>query len=653
VTDHRRKPQDTARHPGIPSKWQEISPHLIISIFALIMAVCYTWISLSTPYQMGHDQTYLGTFLAKDQDPTLYLRDYAFHDDTIYGSYLPVIRWLFATLSQLTGSFDQALLSVVPVAVFLFALGTGLLLLEWSRSVWIALVITFLAIPYRAAPSGELWGVGGVEFMLARTMATALAPFVFILYFRFLEKPTAKGAAFTGLATGLLAFLHPPTALFLGELFAGLFILNHFWNRRAWLLLGLMLGCYLLMAVFPLTFMEQRAPSPVETLDFASLRPVIQSYLKIPANWGHFPGDPTERRVWLFLGAALILGLNYLLRPANRARAALQSWFWGNLVILYLCWRLAGKGAGFTWLYLVAAGYLIWRYRRQDLEKEDWWLLGLGFLVLAISVLPYYFLTLLWLKIDSIWLTTLVIEHYRAVRLIHPFFYLLSARAAQYLIPQAAQWLQTTPPAVLAEYSLLALTMFSRLLFGLSAAAIGFWEGWRLRPQWRRVMATGLTCLLLVSASGLVFVPDVKKGMATWVKRDLGIGKPKLDFRAEEELYLWARTQTPKDSLFFYGSPLFRYRAQRSITHALGDLINHREARYVEIFQRYHRLEKAFEDPVQLLQEARALQANYLVVEKSRHLCLPLTLLFENDKYLVYQLTPEHSEKLPWQQSNG
>ena len=39
---------------------------------------------------------------------------------------------------------------------------------------------------------------------------------------------------------------------------------------------------------------------------------------------------------------------------------------------------MAGKGAGFTWLYLVAAGYVIWRYRRQDLEKEDWWLLGMG-----------------------------------------------------------------------------------------------------------------------------------------------------------------------------------------------------------------------------------------------------------------------------------
>ena len=157
-------------------------------------------------------------------------------------------------------------------------------------------------------------------------------------------------------------------------------------------------------------------------------------------------------------------------------------------------------------------------------------------------------------------------------------------------------------------------------------------------------MSLGLICLLLMSAGGLIFFPAVKKEVGTYVVRDLELGKSHLDLHADEELYTWARTQTPKESLFYYGSPLFRYRAQRSITHAL-DLLSHREPRYVEIYKRYNRLEKAYEDPDQLLREARSLHANYLVVEKSRHLCLPLTLLFENNKYLVYQLTPELAGK--------
>jgi hypothetical protein len=270
----------------------------------------------------------------------------------------------------------------------------------------------------------------------------------------------------------------------------------------------------------------------------------------------------------------------------------------------------------------------------------------MGFVVLAISILPYYFLTLLWLKIDSLWLTSLVIEHYRAVRLIHPFFYLFSARAACYLVPQVAAWLQTSRPAVLAGYTLLAVTMFSRLLFGLSWAAIIFWEGWRTRPHWRRVLTMGVLCLLLLAAGSLVMFPSVKQHVGAFVGRDLGVDKAKVDLRADQELYNWARTQTPKDSLFFYGSPLFRYQAQRSITHALGDLINHRESRYVEIFRRYHRLEEAFRDPVVLMREAKALQADYLVVEKSKGICLNLSLPFQNEKYLVYQLPPPDSETL-------
>ncbi len=495
------------------------------------------------------------------------------------------------------------------------------------------------------APSGELWGVGGVEFILARTLATAIAPFTFILFFRFVEKPSAKEAVFTGIATGFLAFIHPPTALFLGELFTGFYILNHFRSPREWLLLALLLGCYFFTALYPLTIMEQAIPASATPVDFANLRQIISIFQKIPLNWGNFH-DPTERRVWIFLLATLFLGVNYLWRKANRPQAAIQGWFWGNLVILYLCWRIAGKGAGLTWLYLVAAAYVIWRYRQQNLKKEDWWLLGLGFVVLAISLLPYYFLTLLWFKIDSFWLTALVIENYRAVRLIHPYFYLFSAQAARYLIPQVASWLQETPQTVLVAYTLLAISMFSRLLFGLSFAAVIFCEGWRLRPQWRRVMSLGFICLFLISAGGLVFFPSVKKGVGTFVVQDLGLEKSPVDLHADEELYTWARTQTPKDSLFFYGSPLFRYRAQRSITHAL-DLMTHREARrYVEIYKRYNRLEKVYEDPVKLLQEAKALQANYVIVEKSKKIYLPLPVIFNNEKYFVYQLSPYDAEKV-------
>ncbi|MGQ9922294.1 MAG: hypothetical protein ACUVRZ_13345, partial [Desulfobacca sp.] len=440
-----------------------------------------------------------------------------------------------------------------------------------------------------------------------------------------------------GLGTGLLAFLHPPTALFLGELFAGLFFLSHWREGRAWQFLLLLLGGFAAAAFLPLTLMERQAP-PVAALDFAGLRQVVHSYLKIPTDWGSFPGDATERRIWLFLGTTLALGLNYFWRPQARERTRCQAWGWGSLVILYLCWRLAGKGAGFTWLYLVAAVYVIWRWRRGDPELKDWWLLGMGWVVLAISILPYYFLTLLWRHLDSLRLTSLVIEHYRAVRLIHPFFYLCSARAAACLLPPLAQWLGNRPWVAVGYYAVLAFAMASRLFFGVAAAGIIWWEAWRAWPSRRRLLHGGLAGVTLLALLALACWPELRQSLSLSVSLDLGLHRAAVDFRPDEELFQWARTQTPRDSLFFHGSPLFRLRAARSITHALGDLINHREARYVEIFRRYQRLEQAFGDPATLLAETQKLQADYLVVAKSRPVRLPLPVVFENDRYLVYQL---------------
>lgn len=168
-----------------------------------------------------------------------------------------------------------------------------------------------------------------------------------------------------------------------------------------------------------------------------------------------------------------------------------------------------------------------------------------------------------------------------------------------------------------------------------------------MRPQWRRSVTIGLMCLVLVGLGSFILIPAVRHGVGAYAFRDLGVHQARVDLTSDEELYTWARTQTPKDALFFFDSPLFRYRAQRSITHARGDLINHREPRYVEIFRRYERLEKAYKDPAELIQAAKDLQANYLVVEKSRGICLNLPLVFNNEKYLVYKLSPYIPEPVP------
>ncbi|MDP3183402.1 MAG: hypothetical protein Q8M54_11380 [Desulfobaccales bacterium] len=601
------------------------------------MSVLWTGYSYYFPYRMGHDQICLGTMIAKDLDPGLYPRDYAFKDNSLYRHYIPFFRQIMRSLTTLTGSFETALFSLVPVVVLVYVLGMALLLFRVSNSLWAALLITFFSIPYRPAPGGEIWGVGGLEFMLARTLATALTPYLFILFFNLLESPNLRKGAFLGALTGLLAFLHPPTALFTGEIFVVLFTLTCLAKPRHWPVLGALLLVYTLTAVYPLTLMEQpltaAAGAPV---NFGELSQVVQQILKIPTDWGISTGAVTARRVWLLLGATLLLGLNYLLRPAlQKPRAALIAWLWGGLLVLYLGWRIAGKGAGLSLLYALAALYLILRYRQKDPQPLDWWLLGLGFVTLMISLVPLYGLTLLWLKLEFLPLTTLVVEHYRAVRFLHLFLYLLSARAAVYLVAQLSEWLKTSPQAVMTEYTLLALSIWNWGLFWVILSGVTLYEALRRFSPARRLALAGSLAFGLLGLAGLLFYPSSLKMLWQGLNaRGLAIRTP-ADLKADEPLFAWALSHTPRDALFYHNSAAFRYRGQRSITHSQADLINYRDHRFVDFYRRYQEFEKSYATPQSLARKAQ--EVDFIVVEKSRPVRLRFPLAFENDKYLVYQ----------------
>ena len=613
---------------------------LIIAVFAVIMAVGWTAYSYYLPYQMGHDQICLGTMIAKDLDPQLYPRDYAFRDNSLYRNYIPFFRQLIRGLMRLTGSFENALLALVPLVVLTYALGLALLLMKISGSLWAALLLTFLSMPYRPAPGGEIWGVGGMEYILARTLATALVPYLFILFFSLLKRPNlGKGVALGGL-TGLLAFLHPPTALFTGEIFVLLLVWAGFQNPRQWLILGALMLFYGLAAFYPLTVMEQSGAGVGPPVNFREFSQVVSTILKVPTDWGGFLWGIPARRVWLLLGATLILGLNYLLRPASqRPRALLTVWLWGGLVVLYLGWRIAGKGAGLSWFYFLAALYLLLRYRRQDPQPLDWWLLGMGFVVLVISLFPSYVFTLLWLRLEFLPLTTLVVEHYRAVRLLHLFIFLLSARVAVYLVGEISEYLKTSKTAVMAEYTLVGLSTLNKGLFWIVLGGVILYEALRQVCRSRRLALAGALTVGVVGLGGLMLTQPSLKGFWPGLRQPGPALRLPGDLNVDAALYAWARSHTPKDALFFTNSAAFRYQAQRSITHSQADLINYRDRRFVDFFHHYQNLEEVYGSPQALARLASGV--DFIVVEKTRRVRLRFPVVFENHKYLVYQTGPK------------
>lgn len=110
----------------------------------------------------------------------------------------------------------------------------------------------------------------------------------------------------------------------------------------------------------------------------------------------------------------------------------------------------------------------------------------------------------------------------------------------------------------------------------------------------------------------------------------------------------WAREHTPKDALFYMNTPAFRYYAGRSLTHSLRDVMLYTSLSMVDDYRRYQRLEGAYTAPGSLAREAQALKVDYIVIEKSRPVRLEFSVVFENDKYLVYQpTTPAPSHPAP------
>jgi hypothetical protein len=183
-----------------------------------------------------------------------------------------------------------------------------------------------------------------------------------------------------------------------------------------------------------------------------------------------------------------------------------------------------------------------------------------------------------------------------------------------------------------------ALSLWNWGLFWVALGGVVAYEALRRFVPSRRMALAALLLFPLAGLGGLLAAPSsLHRQWQTLIERGRYLKLP-ADHGADDELYAWARQDTPKDALFYYGSALFRYQGQRSITHSLADLINHRDSRYVGFYRRYRTLEAAFADPELLAREARDLNADYIVLEKKRPVRLYFPLSFENQKYLVYQI---------------
>jgi len=421
-----------------------------------------------------------------------------------------------------------------------------------------------------------------------------------------------------------------------------------------------------------------------------------------PAFFGYpLNARAQEIMVWVYLGSMLLWGCIYLLYHRGRLPSLSPKVVYGLLFILQAPAAYLLTGFEATALVVITISYWAYRILRSEPDKLDRWLLYLIVLIFCYSFVASYVLEHIWKHFELWLLTPLMAEQPRAARFIYLPLFLYAARFMQtavklgwkgcFLAVAAAcltagafpqdlfcsvgvgllvliwpekkvlrdrPWLE----AIL-EAATLGVTLKVVLaLVGVGGSgwlalyvAVGYGVlalGMRYPAHRRRVLVSTFFLILACVALGVTGVyrfPVLSplRSLALTPSRLWAQVSPdhlkRLPARRRDALELcdWARTYTDVDSLFYHGTPEFRFRAQRSITHAWKDLgaAYYQGGRMVEFYDRYNELESSLYEVSSLLAQAEKYEVDYIVTAFSQSQPI-LPVAFSNSTYTVYRYDP-------------
>ena len=687
----------------------------------LVAGTVVLWLCARTWIEAGRgtlllthtDQVSIGTAVARQLNPALFTRDYAYHDLSLWTFYTPFPLWLARVLWSALGSYELALAVLVPVLLGAYVLGMYRLVLLVSGDRWVSLAVAMISAAPRYSIGSELWGIEGAQTVAPRALFWAASPWLFWFVFR---RP-ARGwriGLLIGLTLGLMANLHPVSALPMAEILTLLALVSaSHWRSAVAEITGLVAGAVIGGLPTVLTFVTglrgvPGAPAWISFEAFAQLTRerlltiFPHKQLRYPLTDVLIGPSAQEIAVWAYVLFLVVIAV-VAGRAVKVGRDTSMLWrvfMLGQLPIVYL---LTGYSSGGLALVSVAAFYPF----RWRLDDVDTLLVRLLAVTTSLVWLGSYALVRLWELTQSLSLTTLMAEHSRGARLVYVPLYLILARVSTRLLADdrhgvrgwgmvVAVWASVfaTPQMPLGAIAVLTLAELARrdsfrrrswwplvcdgivagaivwavahLFFSLRGAtallvialvliAVSRWLGSALRPGWGPLRYTAIALVLTAAvAGGLMWRTDVAGTPVgrMLIPRTYETLPP--GGRDLLELSAWAREKTPGDALFFFGHPgpnlmraidaEFRFRAQRSITHAWKDIgiAYYVRGRLVAFHDRYHALARARRDPVTLLSCARALGTDYVVLSSDAALGMPIA--YRNETYTVYRMSGQAAE---------
>jgi hypothetical protein len=405
-----------------------------------VLTTAHTYIGLSHGELGNSDQINIGIMELKLSDSTLFSRDYVFQDASLFAFYTPVFVSLTAFLKQLVGSFVSGLIVLMPVVMIVYLLGMFLLVYWFTRSGLIAFFISVVSSFPKWTIGATFWGVTGLETIMPRTLFLMFAPWLFLLFFLWLEDKRGVWRLLLLLfAVGLLANVHPVSGLVVVQLMLSLLLFARGFSRQSIALICLS-GVAALFGALPILVNMAGSfrsisdePVVIAFADFyavmhlrlGTLFPINPTFLNF---FGH-ELQPAQQIVivWVYLGCMVLwAALFWLWRHDRLAFASARPLFLMLLLVQLPMAFLLTMFQAHALILLVAVYALVLPPGRPD--KWDWRLLALMALVIVYSFVAGYFLDLIWKQFELWSLTTWLGEQMRIARFIFLPLYLFLAR---------------------------------------------------------------------------------------------------------------------------------------------------------------------------------------------------------------------------------
>jgi hypothetical protein len=449
-------------------------------------------------------------------------------------------------------------------------------------------------------------------------------------------------------------------------------------------------------------FLQNASPDVVETAvaptPFPYFYQIIQDRLAtlfpIKPEVLVFFGTPVTPQaqitiIWLYLGLMLLWLIAYLLAQRDLIKMPHPNLLFGLMLIIQLPMAFLLTRFSAPTLFIFSILYTIFVLADKP-NNWDRWLLMFMTLTICYSFVAGYFLDLAWREFEIWRLTPLIGEQGRIARFIYLPLYLYTARMLTMLARQMEPGWQRTGFVVAMAFliwrsdytiGLIVAALCAAILMQLRYQDIAVKYPWLNLLVESIVVTLGLNVLLQAwgadgriilpltityalirlifiyrqtpqrwtTVSGILLLFLLVIGFFQWQWRagfqalPAKITQPFHPRMTEEEraaqaLYEWAQQETAVDSLFYYDSLDFRFRAQRSLTHSWKDLgiAYYSQTLFIPFYERYQRLQDAYEAPSLLLEYAAEYEVDYIVVEAQQEVSLDLPIAFRNAGYTVY-----------------